>query len=638
MKTEKIVLSDLFEKPRRYLIPIFQRGYVWSKDDQWAPLWEDMINLVEAIRIQRDTNPRHLRKHFLGALVLQQQNLGVRHVPVCDVIDGQQRLITLQLILIALRDIVAGLSNEFLNETLKRLTQNPGPHINDNERFKVWPTSVYREDFGILASAGSIQAVEEKFPVIRQKRKLLPRPQLVEAYIFFCKKIEDHLNYKNAELNNHEQIEVGERTVEIKIQLAESLLEAITRHIQLVEINLDTEDDPQIIFETLNARGAPLTASDLIRNYVFLYASRSQEDVVELYEKYWKPYDETPDTNPKSKTRRFWKEEERQGRFKTNRLDLFFYHYLTYQTESDLKIGHIFQEFKDWWDNSKENRVTSEELDILLMVSEIYRKLITIQDSTRFGQLAYLLRMLDTTTVYPVILYLESLRNKVGNDNIDGIYADIESYLIRRVICELTPKNYNKIFLSFLQYLKDQDEITRQVAQKFFLSLEGDTGKWPDIDEFRQHFINDPIYEKLRSVRIQYILKSIEQGLSTNYQESIEVNTDLSIEHIWPQNPVADEWPAVERNDDGGFNVTAWYKRRNLINSIGNLTLVTPSFNSSLSNRSFIVKKPAILRESRLRLNTHFQNIGDSWTEEDIMTRAEELFNIAVKIWTRPST
>ena len=95
------MVSDLFEKPRRYLIPLFQRGYVWTKDGQWAPLWDDLLSLVKAVRAQRLSNGRHPRKHFLGAIVLQQQNLGIRYIPVSDVIDGQQRITTLQLLLLA---------------------------------------------------------------------------------------------------------------------------------------------------------------------------------------------------------------------------------------------------------------------------------------------------------------------------------------------------------------------------------------------------------------------------------------------------------------------------------------------------------------------------------------------------------
>lgn len=184
VKTEKIIVSDLFEKPRRYLVPLFQRGYVWTKDEQWAPLWDDLLNLVDGLRAQRKSNIRQPRKHFLGAIVLQQQTLGVRHVPVSDVIDGQQRITTLQLVLIALRNMVASLGNDFLNATLERLTRNPGPYVDDTERFKVWPTSVYRDEFSALALADSVSAVEKRFPQIYHRRKFLPRPQLVEAYLY----------------------------------------------------------------------------------------------------------------------------------------------------------------------------------------------------------------------------------------------------------------------------------------------------------------------------------------------------------------------------------------------------------------------------------------------------------------------
>lgn len=625
MKTEKIIVSELFEKPRRYIIPIFQRGYVWTENEQWSPLWEDITNLVEAIRIQREGNVKHLRKHFLGALVLQQQSMGVRHTPVSDVIDGQQRLLTLQIILIALRDTVSGLNNEFLNATLIRLTKNPAPYLDESECYKVWPTSVYREDFAILASAASSDAVEKSFPKKKIKRKYLPRPQLVEAYLFYCSKIREYLSTET----DNERI----------VNLAENVLEAITRNIQLVEINLDIEDDPQIIFETLNARGVPLSASDLIRNYVFLYASRRQDDVVQLYENYWKPFDETPDINPKSKTRRFWKEEERQGRFKTNRLDLFFYHYLICNTHSDSKIGHIFQEFKDWWDNGTESRDTKTELTYISNASETYKKLITLSNGSLFGRFSVLLRTLDTSTIYPLILYLESERTESNGNIIDGIYSDIESYLLRRIICLLTPKNYNNVFLSMLQRLKAEPDLTREAAQNYLLALEGDTVLWPDDEMFKVNFIKNPLYSKLRSQRVQLILESIERGLSAHFQESIHLDSTLSIEHIWPQNPSQEEWPPfVEKKEDGSIDWVRYYKLHDTINSMGNLTLVTQSFNSSLSNRSFAIKQPAIIRESRLRLNAYFQDVdGESWTESEILKRGEALFKVAVKIWPRPA-
>jgi uncharacterized protein with ParB-like and HNH nuclease domain len=637
MKTEKIIVSDLFEKPRRYLIPLFQRGYVWTKDGQWAPLWEDLLSLVKALSAQKASNARHLRKHFLGAIVLQQQNLGIRYIPVSDVIDGQQRIITLQLLLLAFRDSVVNLENRFLNETLNRLTRNPGPHVDNTECFKVWPTSVYREDFKSLAQAGSASTVKKHFSPVYYRRKLLPRPQLVEAYLFFCDQIEQYLsNTTNQADNTAEQNQLSD-SIDSRVQLAENLLEAIIRNVQLVEINLDAEDDPQIIFETLNARGVELSPSDLIRNFIFLYATRQQENVVDLYEKYWKPFDETPDNGYRSKTKRFWKEEERQGRYKTNRLDLFFYHYLIYRTESDLKLGHIFQEFKDWWDGSKEPRSARNELTDLATAAEIYHRLIRPTKNSRLGKFAFTLRTMDTTTVYPVIFFLEFRRSELGDAEIDGIYDDLESYLVRRAVCDLTPKNYNRVFLSLMKYLQGQEKPTRATVQHYLLSLEGESVMWPDDNNFKQHFVSDPLYTRLRSARVQMILEALEQSLATSFQESFTLDTYISIEHVWPQNPEPSAWPSLPTNEDGSANWPAILRRQNLINSVGNLTLVTPSFNSSLRNHSFTIKCPTIAKESRLRLNTYFHDLNpDTWTEEDIIKRGEKLFIHAQRIWARP--
>lgn len=638
MKTEKIIVSDLFEKPRRYLVPIFQRGYVWTKDEQWAPLWEDLINLVEALRAKHESDTRNLRKHFLGAIVLQQQNLGVRHVPISDVIDGQQRIITLQLILIALRDMVANLGNDFLNATLERLTQNPGPYVDEIEQFKVWPTSVYREDFSSLALAGSVFSVEERFRPVYHRRKFLPRPQLVEAYLFFCEQVKQYLSQGvPIPLDKGAEVSKEENNRELKAELAENLLEAIIRYTQLVEINLDAEDDPQIIFETLNARGVPLSPSDLIRNFIFLYASRHGENIVELYDKYWRPFEETPDDYTRSKTKRFWKEEERQGRFKTNRLDLFFYHYLTYRNESDIKIGHIFQEFKDWWDENKQPRSAGDELCALANTAEIYHKLLVPRKDSHFGKFASFLRTIDTTTVYPIIFCIESRRSEIGDSELDGIYEDLESYLLRRLVCNLTPKNYNHVFLGMLKHIQEQKDLTRPSVQQYLISLEGESAEWPDDDEFKKHFVFDPLYPRLRSARVQMILEALEQSLSTAFQESLILDTSLSIEHIWPQKGSPPDWPADPSNEDGSLNWSEYLRQDNLKNSIGNLTLITPSFNSSLSNSSFTAKRPALAKESRLRLNAYFHDLQvEQWMEEQIVARGEYLFNYAKMVWSRP--
>jgi uncharacterized protein with ParB-like and HNH nuclease domain len=122
MNIDKPTVADLFDKPRRYLVPLFQRQYVWREEDQWAPLWSDVREQVEVLRRHRTTDNRAARKHFLGAVVLSQAKTLVRQVPASEVIDGQQRLTTLQVMLTALRDVVEPLGSEFLSTTLRRLT------------------------------------------------------------------------------------------------------------------------------------------------------------------------------------------------------------------------------------------------------------------------------------------------------------------------------------------------------------------------------------------------------------------------------------------------------------------------------------------------------------------------------------
>jgi hypothetical protein len=632
VKTEKIVVADLFEKPRRYLIPIFQRGYVWTRDSQWAPLWNDVLQQVAAIRAAQGSGSRIARKHFLGAIVLQQETLGVKHVPVSDVIDGQQRLITLQILLLAFRDAVSDLGNTFVTATLARLTQNPGPYLDDNERYKVWPTSVFQEDFRAVAAAGSAADVENLFPLRKQRRKVISRPQLAEAYLYFYERIATFLGSDG-------QGDTGDgETVPEPNERAEELLDALSRHVQLVEINLDTEDDPQIIFETLNARGAPLSPADLIRNFLFLYATRRQENVVQLYDDYWKRFDEEPDVSRKSKTRRFWREEERQGRLRVNRLDLFFFHYLGYRTASELMLAHIFPAFKDWWESHGEPRNTSYELAQLNDAASTFKALLVPTGSSGFAQFAERLRALDTSTVYPLVLFLAEYRSTMGDADFEGCLLDLESYLVRRAVCGLTAKNYNRVFLSLIRQLQTDPPPSRVSLQRHLLALEGESSVWPTDTEFERGFISVPAYEQLKRARVEMILRAIEDALTTSKQEFVTLGGSLSIEHIWPQSPRHDEWPDPPKKDDGTLDYEAWFSRQRLLESFGNLTLVTPSFNSSLSNAAFSVKRPLIIRESRLRLNCYFQDLSEStpWDEEAIRRRSSHLYSLAHRIWPRP--
>jgi hypothetical protein len=663
MKTDKITVADLFAKQRRYVVPIFQRGYVWTLQDQLRPLWRDIIEEARFTKAWQQASAhdrmRPVRKHFLGAVVFNQQTSGVRHVPVSEVIDGQQRITTLQILLMALRDVMSPLGDDLLLASLKRLTENEGPHPEENEKYKIWPTNAYQDDITKLASAGSATRVRDLYPIQYYRRKPSPRPLLAQAYLFFWHAVQHYLTDETIYDDTADDIEellallIGETTqgttaaipaTEIKIERAELLLEAITRNFQVVEITLDAEDDAQVIFETLNARGFPLQPSDLIRNFVFLYATRLGENAQALYVRHWQQFDETPALVRRgSETGKFWKDRERQGRLIRGRLDLFLYHYLTMVTGKDLKIEHVFHEFRDWWQGTDTPRVTEEALTELRNFAGAFRQLIEPGFRSTIDIFAYRLKMLDTTTLYPLVLHLWGRRHSLGDIQFEGILTDLEAYLVRRTICGLTPKNYNRIFLQFLNRVRgESDAQVRTALQEEMIRLEGPSVVFPDDETFSRAFLYEPAYKTLPRQRTRMILEALELAQHGQVQEFLPLENPLSkplsIEHIMPQSPRPNTWPDIPTTAEGEPDTEALLRRERLKHSFGNLTLLTQVLNWETSNGPFSAKRGQIALQSRLSLNTYFQGFQDDfqWDENAVLERGRNLLGLALKQWSYP--
>lgn len=171
MKTDKITIFDLFETQRRYLVPIFQRGYVWNREEQWEPLWEDILDQTNLLRSHKEVTQNTIRKHFLGAIVLNHVPTVIKQVSASEIIDGQQRLLTLQVFLAALRDTISALGDEYLNVQLERLTTNPEPLHNNDEKYKVWPTNAYQDDYKSIMSVGSLDKLVALYPQRLHRKK-----------------------------------------------------------------------------------------------------------------------------------------------------------------------------------------------------------------------------------------------------------------------------------------------------------------------------------------------------------------------------------------------------------------------------------------------------------------------------------
>ncbi|MDX1922424.1 MAG: DUF262 domain-containing protein [Alphaproteobacteria bacterium] len=621
MQPHKFTIHDVFEKERRYDIPLYQRAYVWNQDDQWEPLWDDIRKQAE--RALQDSTGK-LGSHFLGAAVWSINQVQGRAIAKADVIDGQQRLTTLQLFIAALRDCATEIDQR-VQKQAARWSVNPDREGSDEE-LKVWPTNADRDVFRAVMRAGGPAAVKALYA-----REGSPAeqalPRMAEAYLYFADVIR--------------QFADEGKTADEKADRIHAIAQAMRTSLLFVVIELEQGDDPQVIFETLNARGQPLLPSDLVRNYVFLKATaKADKSSDKLYENYWKAFDDLREDLPDDTGEdRFWHMLERQGRLTRPRIDLFLFHYLTLHTERELNIGQLFKEFREWHEKGDGN--VEKLLADLKTQSARFQQLIAPEGNDRLAVFARRLKALDTSTVYPLLLFLMAQpKDVLPTDQLERAIVDLESFLVRRLICGLTTKNYNKFFLGLLSKAKKAASDHASIADAIrdeLLRSEEKTAIWPSDDEFRKAWLSEPIYMKTRTERAAMVLRAIEEVSRTTRNEALQIPTKLSIEHLLPQKYVLSDYPYADsmpiRDDE-----THERCRSRILHTIGNLTLLTQALNTSVSNGAFAGKSKAIVTDSDLRLNAWLRS-GEHkrWSEADIISRGNELFERGLTLWPRPA-
>jgi len=279
MKSETVTIQNVFQDRRQYTVPFYQRTYIWTQEDQWEQLWEDIREKAEA----RLTNSK-AAPHFLGAIVLDPQSReGLIGVDVFHIIDGQQRLTTLQFVLASILLALGDSQQSAYASIVTGCVRNGNPetmHNPETEVFKVWPTFRDRQSFMLALNAGDLDQLRARFPAhftqggdLRKIGKV--HPSALAALWYFSRCFDEWLTFDLTQIKSR----------------TEALILAILRDLKIVSITLEADDDPQIIFETLNGRGAQLHATDLIRNYVFICADRDGADSETLYDSLWSPFE-----------------------------------------------------------------------------------------------------------------------------------------------------------------------------------------------------------------------------------------------------------------------------------------------------------------------------------------------------------
>jgi hypothetical protein len=560
-------------------------------------------------------------------MVLDRKQTPTTHVDKHQVIDGQQRLTTLQIFIAAFRDFCRAADSAQLAEECESFTINKGMMADpDADRFKVWPTLLDQQHFKDVITDGSPEALQGKYPLIKRKytRRYEPRPRMIEAYLYFYEQLSEFfLGDTGGEEPLHADTPIAKRLDEC--------FSALKSALQVVVIDLDRDDDPQVIFETLNARGEPLLPADLLRNFIFLRAARQKENPEKLYNEYWREFDDE-----------FWRIEVRQGRLLRPRSDLFMQHFLASRLAEDIPIKHLCVEYKHWIDKQRPFASVRDELVALSSQGHAFRRMQDPQKADLLFPLATFLKTFDISTVYPLLLFLAE--STITNEDWKEVSTILESYLLRRAVCNLTTKAYNRIFLTLTKTLR-RDGFSVCALKSALLSLSGETVEWPTDDAFRAGWKSQPVYGNLQQARIVHVLRRLNDTYLGSRREHISIDSLLTVEHILPQNwvenwplkdgsiglPETEIWTAEDRTDP---RVVMSEARNRLLHTIGNLTILTQALNSSVSNSAWEIKAPALSQASLLPINLQLHSVK-TWNEATIEQRSDDLYSRAVQIWPR---
>lgn len=599
MRADPYDVKTVFGFERQLFAPLFQRPYVWEEDKQWNPFWEDIRRVAEELLAGREG----CKPHFLGAVVLDQMRVPVGKPDARSIIDGQQRLTTLQLLMEAVRDLCRGRPElDRLQRRMEKLIENQDVSHPD-DRFKVWPTNVDRPVYRAIMETVDPETLRLRIKEVCGGK----RSKLADAYEYFHQVIGDWL-----------ALDADGGTAR-----CEALVNAIRDKLRIVVIDMDEQDDAQVIFETLNARGTPLLPSDLVKNYLFQQAQDARLDVEKLYAANWEEFD-TQD--------HYWREEIGVGRTTRARIDVYLQHFLAFHKRHDIPLPELFTEFRNFATGTADRGV-KWHLETFHRFAQHFKRFDQTPPTSPEAKFFDRLSLMQVTTVYPFLLGL--YEHVPSEEQRLPILNDLESFLVRRMVCRLTTQGYNRLFLDLVAKLGEGGGYSHAAVRQFLLDQTADSSRWPDDAEFREAWLNQPLYSAITRPRLRIVLTALDSALHTKLTESYTLKKGLTVEHLLPQH-WEKHWPLPEQEGETPQELEERVRRRNtLLHSIGNLTLLTDSLNPLVSNGPFKQKKREILKHSAINLNRFLQEESD-WDEGRILERGEQLFKIVLPVWAYP--
>ena len=559
MKGSASHLLEFLEGSRkRFIIPVYQRNYDW-KQENCKQLFDDLVQVIR----------ENKQSHFFGSIVSYAH---LRDEVV--LIDGQQRITTVSLILIAM--------------------------INAMKQ-------------GIMASEDSnlVDILQDTYIIDKyrkEERKVRLKPFRDDCNAFdrlIFNKEEDYVADSKVTHNYHYFFD---RITNLKELTMDELYRAIDS-LEIIDIVLEPEhgDDPQLIFESLNSTGLDLTEADKIRNFILMGLKPDIQE--KYYDDYWSKIENCTGSE----------------------LDSFVRNYLTIETGVIPNIRNVYQAFKAY----AKGKDIQQLLGQMLTYATAYKKLTTFDlGDSEANEIAKRLDLLDITVAYPFLMAFMIYASDTGiyEKELVPVLSCIESFIFRRLMCDLPTNALNKIFATLHKFVvKNKKETdTYSDVMVYYLETRKLSSTFPKDEEFLNGFTTKNIYA-MRGKNKTYLFERLENGSSKEKNDIVGNIAEgiLTIEHIMPQ--TLSPWWRQELGDKYETIHEKW------LHTIANLTLT--GYNSTYSNKSFPEKKTIEngFLQSGLRLNQYIAKF-DQWTEKELEMRKKDLSDKALKIWTYPST
>ena len=556
--SEAKLISYMQGSDKRFIIPVYQRNYDW-RIENCKQLYNDLIKVEK----------KGLKSHFFGSIVSAHNDGEFNEYLV---IDGQQRLTTISLLLLAMYNLMkSGIVKPTRGNLAEKIykTYLIDEWQDDDTRIKLKPVKNDRDAFGKLFD---------------EQSQHIPGSNLTINYDYFYSRIQK------------EEVTVDE------------LYDAITK-LEIINITLNQEDNPQLIFESLNSTGVALSEGDKIRNFILMGLPIKQQS--DFYEKYWNKIEVCTDYE----------------------VSLFIRDYLSVKQQLIPAMNKVYFTFKAYVEESGTD--IEPLLQELLSYAKWYRILLKGNTTdTELNSCIYRLNRLETTITRP--FFLEVLRlqanNKILLSDVKEIFLYTENYLFRRSICDLPTNALNKIFLMLHREIVRYDGTEDNYVKKFKYALraKSDRGRFPDDNEFIEAFTVRPVYQMNSKNKI-YMLERFENFGTVEVQNVYKQVDDgvYSVEHIMPQH-LTPAW-VKELGEEYEAIHEIWLHR------LANLTLT--GYNSKYSNSPFLEKRDMNngFRDSHLHMNIWIAQ-QEHWGLAELETRNQILMQRALTIWPLPKT